>query len=456
MKPPSPLAITVKPKSGRITIDRILLLASAVYFVLSGALWPGQRSYDFVPVYTGVRCMLHGCDPYKIQQLSQEYAESGGTDETFLGGKWSDAEPPVYPPSIFVALAPVGLLPWRTAEVLWFSLIAASVLTALGFVLAECPTSNRWLANAIGSLFLLNSVVLIRNGQPGGLAISLLSIGLVLLWRERHLAWAVCLIAISLAIKPQIGGLLVLYLLIRGARRRPLIVAMAISVVMLVLGGFILQSHALSKHWVADLRESIAESVIPGHVNDPAFPTAGQVNLEAGLAVLFGTANVSKLVTCIGLIVLGAAWLAAWKREDPHQLPLGLLFSALAVFSLLPVYHRHYDTPLLILTIPTIAAVYNIRHRLGAVLAAITVLANTHTQWYANSVLVHHFPQLRISVLNHPALFLLVLREENIVMVILLLCYLVAIFRLTPHGGCVRLEAPRRSGTDGAVPKFAL
>src|ERR1700760_1942305 len=59
----------------------LLAVAALVFFAVGGARF-SHASNDFVPVYTGARCMLHGCNPYATAQLeAQFYAAGGHPDE---------------------------------------------------------------------------------------------------------------------------------------------------------------------------------------------------------------------------------------------------------------------------------------------------------------------------------------------------------------------------------------
>ena len=46
----------------------VFSLSAIVFFWVAGARVL-KASNDFVPVYTGARCLLHGCNPYDTAQL---------------------------------------------------------------------------------------------------------------------------------------------------------------------------------------------------------------------------------------------------------------------------------------------------------------------------------------------------------------------------------------------------
>ena len=96
----------------------VLFISALVMFALAGARVI-QASNDFVPVYTGARCLLHGCNPYDPSQLELQFYEAGGHAAELPS--WQ-IDVPVYPPSTFMVLSPLALLRFPVARVLWFLL----------------------------------------------------------------------------------------------------------------------------------------------------------------------------------------------------------------------------------------------------------------------------------------------------------------------------------------------
>src|ERR1700722_483066 len=187
----------------------VLFLAALVMFALAGARVI-QASNDFVPVYTGARCLLHGCNPYDTSQLEQQFYQAGGHAGELPS--WL-IDVPVYPPSTFLVLSPLALLPFPAARLLWFLLSGSLLVTAAGLILSVSPPPHRWLATALVSFLLVTAGILLVLGQPAVFAISLVVIGSCLFLRGRFLPLGTLLFMLSLAVKPQIGGLIVLYFL---------------------------------------------------------------------------------------------------------------------------------------------------------------------------------------------------------------------------------------------------
>ena len=417
------------------TPDRLLLYAAALYFTIFGGMRAWNWSYDFLTVYCGTKCVLNGCNPYDANALEQQYTLSGGSNPYIHTKDWRYGQPPVYPPSTFVALIPIGLLGLPAAQDLWFCLNAALMLVAVWFVLSSYRGPHPWMANLLAAFFLYNSLVLLVWGQPACFAISLLIISCTLYRRGQHRILATCLLCLSLAVKPQIGALIALYLLLDKANRRYVAAAIAGSVAILLIGAATLQHNPQSKTWLADMRSNIADTLLPGHINDPASPTGWEVNVEPAVTAVSPGATVTKAVTYTILAILFGLWSMGAARVTPELRSNILLFGTIVAFSMLPIYHRRTDTSLLLLTIPSLLFIFARRRILGLVMAALTILASSPIQSMINAWLMTHHPAIRLQILANKLLVLLILRQENIAMLLLVCLYLVAIFTIRIQDG---------------------
>ena len=98
------------------------------------------------------------------------------------------------------------------------------------------------------------------------------------------------------------------------------------------------------------------------------------------------------------------------------------------MLTLTPVYHRFYDTRLLLLSVPAVLIVFQKRRLLGALIAVLTVLAIISVQYRVQIFLLQHAKWQ--SILPNKFLFILLLRQQNLELLILYCLYLVAIFSL--------------------------
>ena len=405
----------------------VLFISSLVLFAAGGARVI-HSSNDFVPVYTGARCLLDGCDPYDTTQLEQQFFQGGG-----LRGElpsWQ-IDVPVYPPSTFLVLSPLALLQFPFARLVWFLLNGCLFVIAAGLVHSICPSSHRWLATILVSFILVTAAILLVLAQPAVLAIALLAIGSYLFLRGRLLGLGAGLLMLSLAVKPQIGGFIVLYFLAQRIYWRYAAVALAGAAAILLCAGLILGHHPRSAGWASTLRANLSATLSPGGSADPRpenHQAVGDENLQTLSSIFFADARRFNAVAyAVFLALLAAGILAARKTNaglERHFLVLG----ALSVLTLMPVYHRFYDTRLLLLSIPAVVIVFGKRRLLGALIAVLTVLATVSVQYRVQTYLLQHGQWQNI--LANKFLFILLLRQQNLELLLLFSLYLVAMFSL--------------------------
>ena len=403
----------------------IFCLSALILFAAGGARFI-HASNDFVPVYSGARCLLHGCNPYDTTQLEQQFFQSGGHPDELPS--W-EIDVPVYPPSTFLALSPLALLRFPVARLIWFLLNSCLFISAGWLILCACPRSDRWLATILVSVLLVTSRILLVLGQPAVFAISLLTIGCYLFLRGRLLPLGALLFLFSLAVKPQIGGLIVLYFLAQRIHWRWAAAALAGAGALLLCGSLILERHPRSADWTSTLSANLSATLSPGGSADPRpanQQSIGDVNLQALTSIFFVDARRFNAVAyLIFLVLLGVGIIGILRSRgapEMHFLALG----ALSILSLLPVYHRFYDTRLLLLSVPAVLTVFHKRRLLGAVMAVLTVLAIISLQYRVQIFLLQHGEWQRM--LRDRFLFILLLRQQNLELLALFCLYLVAIF----------------------------
>jgi hypothetical protein len=381
----------------------VIAIAAVIFFALGGLRAHYVRN-DFVPVYEGARCLLYGCNPYGSGEL-------------------------LYPPSTLFVLSPLALFKYPVAWFIWFVLSGGLFVAAVVLILSLCPRQHRWLATALGAVLLAGSSLLLILGQPSAFAVSLVGIGVYFFLRGRLLLVGAMLIMLSLAVKPQIGGLIVLYLFFKGVHRRYAALSMAGALAILLCGGLMLRVHPQSAGWVADLRTNLSRATVPGATDDPRpsnEQAAAALNLQTITSVFFNDEKVYNDVAYAIFAMLLAAWVVAVIRMNPNLNNHLLSIGALTVLTLMPVYHRNYDSRFLLLAIPGTLIIFERRRILGALLCILTALA---------TVSIQHWVQLFLqrdgmfhTVQQNKALLVLLLRESDIRLLILFGLYMVALF----------------------------
>ena len=94
----------------------------------------------------------------------------------------------------------------------------------------------------------------------------------------------------------------------------------------------------------------------------------------------------------------------------------------------MPVYHRFYDTRLLLLSIPAIGILFQKRRLLGGLIALLTLLATISVQYRIQVFLLQDAKWQ--NVLANKFLFILLLRQQNLEMLIPFCLYLVAMYSI--------------------------
>jgi len=402
----------------------LLFVFATLCFFLRG-LYGLRSPVDFIPVYAGARCLVVGCNPYDTDQLDALYKQQGVPDSDLYG--W-DSSLPVYPPSALLVLAPLGALKYTTARVCWFLLIGALYVTAAGTILQLCPPPHRLLAVVLCSWLLIRSNKLIFMGQPATLAIALLAIGTVLLLRKRLSGFAALCLILSLAVKPHIGLLVVLYLAVRGVQRRYAITALAGAMGMLLLGGAILYSRPISAHWVGDLKTNIVSAALPGRPADPRphLDWVPQADLQAVFSIFTPDQATYNRLSYTASLILFSLWLLGLRRAgrsfDAHLVAL----AAILCITILAIYHTATDLGVLMLAIPATVVLWNRNRRLGGVAAAALFLVLSPLQRILQFQFLSH-PRWQ-PVLDSPWLYTLLLRQQVLLLLLLTCVYLTALF----------------------------
>jgi hypothetical protein len=338
---------------------------------------------DFKAVYSSSKCVLDGCDPYDSNNLLREYTMGRGdlspnSDLSF------DSHQALYPPSSLFWVLPFALLPFKAALVAWLALSGSLFVTA-AFLMAEILRQRSSpIALVLLGLFVATSSLLLYTAQPSGVAISLCAIGVWSLVRRRiPFTGAICF-ALSLALKPQIGGLVLIYFLLsKGPSRHRAVLILILAALFCVPGLFwITRIHAAAQ-WQHELAANLARGAARGSINDPG-PSGPAPNLVTDLqSVIAVFADDPAFYNRISLAIVGVLlllWGYVAVRAKPSLRKDLLGIAAIACLSLLPIYHRNYDLRLLLLTFPALGLLVADGGAPGilAVLVSVAILPASH------------------------------------------------------------------------------
>ncbi len=395
------------------SISFLLVLLGCLLFAIRG--YRDQvttlQSFDFKPVYSGARCLIDGCDPYDSPTLQREFLAHGGNPSDLRPFRPFNAN---YPPSALALVTPLALLPFGPAHLLW--LLISALLFSIAALLIWDLCSD--LPGVLGSpllgtgalptsfllaVFVASSTMLLMLAQPAGVALGLLGIAVWCLLRNRYPAVAVPAFALSLTLKPHLGALIWTFLLVARSpvgiqtsvglpaalyRRRAAQIAAA--TVLLCIPGLVWASmHPASADWPIELRRNLAGIAAHGNASDPG-PANNEAhditNLQAAFSVFKdrpGFYNNASFAVSATLFVL---WIAPLLRSVPSSQRDLLALATASGLTLLPLYHRQYDTRVLLLTFPAVALLLATRRRLGWVALTWTAVGTVVTS--------HNFPHL--------------------------------------------------------------
>jgi len=387
-----------------------LILAAGAEFVVRGPIRAVQNSTqfnDFLSPYIQADAWTRGLDPYGPQTLLKLWPAQAAHLQ-FIPREVADGSiiakrgiPTAYPITSLVLVAPLSWLPWNLAYGLWFAINLALFGVMLSVLVELAGFSYRDIRGGLLIALVLALAPFHTGFVTGNVALVAVELGVVAVWtaRQRHDIATAVLLAVSAGLKPQIGLCFLLYYLVR---RRWRIFAGAAALLALFAAVGLLRLEVSHTPWFGNylndnhvlLESGILANFTP--VNPMRF---GLLNLQVILYSMVGSVGVANhLAELIGVVFLGAWLLIVLQRRIRQDDLLDL--SAIAVMSLLPVYHRFYDAVLLVLPLCWVVASYR-KARLPAILALLlmvpflipggTILQTMQTDGHIPSSLAEHW-----------------------------------------------------------------
>jgi hypothetical protein len=373
----------------------LLLLFGSLLFVLSG-IFVGYaspfRMSDFKEIYYGARCAIQHHDPYRESELWNVYqAETVGLPSSpsdvhslrLIVGLNTNV------PTTLILVAPLAMLPWKLAAMLWTVLLAGCFV--IGSFLAWTMGAEFAPRISGGLIFLLvaNSQLILFTGNSAGLVIGLSVIAVWCFFRDRLVVLGVICLAIALVIKPHDAGPIWLYFLLAGgSHRRRALQTLTLTLVLAVPA--ILWIAHVSPHWIQELHSNLSISMQQGGRDDPG-PASGNgrgmgmiVDLRTIVSLLRDDPRVYNPVAFLACGVPILIWSvnALVSRFRPETAWFGL--ATIAALGLLPFYHRSNDARILLLAVPAGALLWSeggpIR-KYALPLTVATVLSTADSLW---------------------------------------------------------------------------
>ncbi|UWZ83083.1 glycosyltransferase family 87 protein [Occallatibacter riparius] len=326
----------------------------------------GGNVVDFRAVYYGARTAINHHDPYSVQEFLQVYRQEGGTvpaEPARMRGFMGAVPICVNLPSTLLVVSPFAALGWAPALIIWMSLLTAGLAIAAWLILDLAGNRAPAFALTLACVILANCQNLMQIGNSSGVAVSLCIVGVWCFFKQRYKWLGIVCFALGLALKPtEVAPICLFLLLARGAFRRRAWQVSALALVLFAIGTVWVAQ--VSPHWFQEWRMNVAATSGRGELNDPGPTSFG--NGGAGMIVSLQSLlsffrddphfyNPAALLLAGGLLLV---WCIITFRSHLNEEGRWLALASLAPLSLLPVYHRQYDTKLLLLCIPACAALW--------------------------------------------------------------------------------------------------
>ena len=353
----------------------LLLLGGMIFLMLGAILERGNPApmSDFKAIYYGARCVLQHSNPYQDGEILRMYEADGGqfpSDPILARSARRAIVVCINLPTALFLVAPLAILSWGHAYVVWMILMAGSLMFAAFLMWDLGADYAPAVAGVLIAFVLANSEVLVIIGNAAGSVISLCLIAVWCFIKNRFVAVGVVCLAISLAFKPHDGGLVWLYFLLAGgAYRKSALKSLGLAAVLSLLA--VLWVSQVAPHWMQELHSNLAATSARGDLNDPGPSSMGAhtlgmvISLQTVVSLFRDDASFYNPVSYL----IGGAPILVWivvtlrSRFSPERAWLAL--AAIAAISMLPVYHRIYDSKLLLLTVPACAMLWSEGRMLG-------------------------------------------------------------------------------------------
>jgi hypothetical protein len=344
---------TIKALIGSAVI--VACLAS-VFYVFSR---PSRNGYgyehDFVTVIIGAHCVVDRCDPYDAPTLEREFPSRMGG---YVPSPHFKPEWPVYPPSTFLLLFPLSLLPWPVLSVVWLLLSFVFLSSAFVVLFLYCKAYRDVLSLLPFVILLADGSIgwAVELGQPVLIAASSLTLALVAIESGAMPIVGSLLLAIALILKPQGAYLCGAYFLLKARTRMPAMMAYLLTVVAAAAGTLLFYARLTSFSYLGHLSTNLKIAMQPGKDADFSLlnkdNSASFLNLQAFLARFIHDPHVCNNITyAVFLAIAGSLVAVCWQQKKLVSRPYTIL-AILVMLELLISYHRLYDHVLMLAAIP--------------------------------------------------------------------------------------------------------
>jgi hypothetical protein len=336
---------------------------------------------DFEAVYSSSRCVIAGCNPYDSEDLKAQFVKQGGLITSALtppsGGPFQPHYVGYPPPTLFF-FVPFALLRWPLAWFVYLVVGIALYAVAVALFAELCSKYVPVAASALLGLFLAVEWLIVELAQPTLLAAALLCIGVWCLLKNRYPRLGVLSFAFSLALKPPLGALFLLYFLLANSTyRRRAWQVIGLTVVLCIPGVAWFSTHSATHNWIADYKTNLRSISAPGQLSDPGPKNKDEdeiIDLQTIVSLYRDEPSFYNRTVWVVSGIFLAVWIYPVIRLPRSQEKDILCLAAIAAFSMLPVYHRVYDSRALLILFPAVALLLQRTRWWGIAASIVTVL----------------------------------------------------------------------------------
>jgi hypothetical protein len=365
-----------------------------------------------------------GENPYDGAALTRVLFAAGRGNDQHARGSEGGA---LYAPATFVVLAPFALLSWQAARAafLLVSLVLfvwhLKPILRLG-ALSLRDTEGVWMLGGVLALAPYHTGIAL--GQVAIPCVALLVLGIDAIQHDHDWRGG-ALLALATLVKPQLAAPFILYFFLRH-RPRAAGIALGICAAAMIVGVAWLSLHQVP--WLAGWMAATRDISASGLEHDPAGPFSPQMlELRPLIVALTGIRSVGALG--LALASAGGVVVYVWGRSLSERRDL-LLLSAVAVLTLLAVYHRFYDAAILCLPLAWSASTY--AHEASLRRVAIGAAACCAVFFVPGAWMLQRLVNAgTISTQTAQSFWwnVIVIRHQNWALVALLVCLMIAIRR---------------------------
>jgi hypothetical protein len=344
--------------SSKLLLTLLILLAASEFVVRGPVRFFRAADFnDFISPYIQSRALIQGLDPYSPEVLVRLWPVTGPHRLQFLDKDLADGSliakrgiPTAYPLTALFLLVPLAMLPWSVAHLLWLAITAVLALEVIWSLLRRLTIEvDGWRAYVFVA-FALALAPLHTGSAAGSIVIATVALCGIALVREQSgtATFAGILFGLAVCLKPQIGlPFLAYYLLRRRWRLCGIATGIVLTAAVLAMARLAISGTPWLQNYRTDNKVLLVSGILADFTerNPLRFSL---INLQVLFYTIWHQAGAANAFA-IGLsAVLFVIWVGLLLRNERQNEDALLAMSAVAMLSLLPVYHRFYDAFLLI------------------------------------------------------------------------------------------------------------